>query len=106
MSVNSKAISDSGFQDFDGLVGVDRLDAGKTGILHHIDRAHSQQHLVFDDKNDGGDGRTIEVHHDGRFRKGEAGNWSTQELRTGDKHLGGDMIPIGPTMMQDQVGLG
>ena len=38
-----KIVSDAGYH---GFVGIDGLDRCKAGILHHIDRAHPQQHLV------------------------------------------------------------
>jgi hypothetical protein len=44
----------SGFENGDSLVGIHRLNRGITGVFHHIDRAHPQQHFVLDDENDGG----------------------------------------------------
>jgi hypothetical protein len=32
------------------LIGVDRFDGMKAGILHDVDGAHAQHHLVFDNK--------------------------------------------------------
>ena len=54
MSVNINAMSDLAFEDCDSFVGIHGLYRRKTGIFHHIDRAHAQQHLVFDDENDCG----------------------------------------------------
>ena len=33
------------------LIGIDRLHGTESGILHDIDGAHAQHHLVLDDKN-------------------------------------------------------
>jgi hypothetical protein len=54
----------SGLQDRNRLVGIYRLHRSVTGVLDHIDRPHAQQHLVFNDENDGGDRRMIKDHHD------------------------------------------
>ena len=58
----------SALEDCDGFVGVHRLNRGIAGIFDHIDRAHPQQHFVFDDENDCGNNGVIEGHHDRRFR--------------------------------------
>ena len=41
----------AGLENGDGLVGVDGFDGVEPGILHDVDRAHAQDHLVFHDKN-------------------------------------------------------
>ena len=58
-------------EDGDGLVSINRLNRGIAGVFHHIDRAHPQQHFVFDDENDCGNNGVIEGHHGGRFRRKE-----------------------------------
>ena len=44
-------MSDRRFQDGERVVGIDRFDRGEPCILHDIDRAHPQHHLVFDNQN-------------------------------------------------------
>jgi hypothetical protein len=55
------------FEDGYSFVGIDGFDRRKAGILHHIDCAHAQQHLVFDDENDCENNGVIQYHHDGHF---------------------------------------
>ncbi len=43
----------AGLQNGDCLVGVHGFNGSKSGILHNIDRAHSQYHFVLDDENVG-----------------------------------------------------
>jgi hypothetical protein len=55
-------------QDRDSFVGIHCLDRRKAGVLHHVDGAHSQQHLVLYDENDSGHMGMIENHHDWHFK--------------------------------------
>ena len=70
----------SAFEDCDGFVSIHRLDRRIAGIFHHIDRAHPQQHFVFDDENDCGNNGVIEGHYGGRFRR-KAGNQLASQRR-------------------------
>ena len=101
----------SGFQDCDGLVGIDRLDRRVTGVFHHIDRAHAKQHFVLDDENDRGNRRMIKGHHDGplskvRWRKSAllkpAGSErvAQNDWQQRDKHLTALLIPIALTIVE------
>jgi hypothetical protein len=54
MSVNINARSDLLSTIATGFVSTHSLGRRKTGVLHHIDPAHAQQHLVFDDEHDCG----------------------------------------------------
>jgi len=52
-------------ENCDSLVGIHGFDRCKAGVFHHIDRAHTQQHFVLNDENDGGNNGMIQDHHDG-----------------------------------------
>jgi len=43
----------SGFQDFDGLVGIQGFNWRVAGVFHNVDRAHAKHDLVLDEENDG-----------------------------------------------------
>jgi hypothetical protein len=58
-----------GFENCEGGIGVHSLDRSITGVLDHIDRPHPQQHLVFNDENDCGNGQMIKDHHDGALSR-------------------------------------
>ena len=40
----------AGFQNGNRLVGIDGFDGMEPGILHDVDGAHAQHHLVLDDE--------------------------------------------------------
>jgi hypothetical protein len=56
-----------GLQDGERFVGVSGLDRDKTGILDQIDRAHPQQHFVFDDEDDRRQLRVVRRHLGSRY---------------------------------------
>ena len=43
----------TGLQNGDGFIGIDSFERMKARILHNIDGAHAQHHLIFDNKNVG-----------------------------------------------------
>ena len=50
MSVKQQLDVGAGFEDRERIVGIYGFDRGEPGVLHHIHRAHAQQHLVFDNQ--------------------------------------------------------
>jgi hypothetical protein len=49
----------SGFQDGDGLGGIQRFEWRESGVFHHVDHAHAKHHLILDNENDGGSAEMI-----------------------------------------------
>jgi hypothetical protein len=65
ISVKSSAISERDSRIAIASSASTGLDRCKAGILHHIERAHAQQYLIFDDENDNRNDGVIQDHDGG-----------------------------------------
>jgi len=81
----------SGLQDCDGAVGIHSLNRRVAGVFHHVDGAHPDHHLVFDDENDRERTYTIKCHEMGAFRARHRRRLVNGPVE--DKNLMADLIP-------------